>query len=41
MADLKLSATDLSAMIRVSKATITFWRNGTNGATGSNLMELA
>lgn len=41
MTDLKLSATDLSAMIRVSKATITFWRNGTNGATGSNLMELA
>ncbi|MCK9706195.1 LexA family protein [Pseudomonas syringae] len=41
MTDLKLTATDLSAKIGVSKATITFWRNGTNGATGSNLMELA
>lgn len=41
MTELKLSATDLSASIGVSKATITFWRNGTNGATGSNLMALA
>ncbi|QVI69157.1 LexA family protein [Pseudomonas syringae] len=41
MTDLKLSATELSSRIGVSKATITFWRNGTNGATGSNLMELA
>ncbi|TES59214.1 LexA family transcriptional regulator [Pseudomonas syringae pv. tomato] len=41
MTDLKLTATDLSSRIGVSKATITFWRNGTNGATGSNLMELA
>ncbi|MDF7792904.1 LexA family protein [Pseudomonas syringae] len=41
MTEMKLSATDLSARIGVSKATITFWRNGTNGATGSNLMALA
>ncbi|WP_122384349.1 helix-turn-helix domain-containing protein, partial [Pseudomonas amygdali] len=41
MTDLKLTATELSSKIGVSKATITFWRNGTNGATGSNLMELA
>ncbi|WDH25013.1 helix-turn-helix transcriptional regulator [Pseudomonas chlororaphis] len=41
MTDLEMTATDLSSRIGVSKSSITFWRNGTNRATGSNLMELA
>lgn len=41
MTELDMTATNLSSKVGVSKSTITFWRNGTNRATGSNLMELA
>lgn len=41
MRALNLSATDLSKQTGVSKATISFWVNGTNGAKGRNLLALA
>lgn len=41
MKELSLSATDISKATGVSKATISFWVNGTNGAKGKNLLALA
>ena len=41
MKALDLSATDLSKQTGVSKATVSFWVNGTNGAKGKNLLALA
>ena len=41
MKALGLSATDLSKQTGVSKATVSFWVNGTNGAKGKNLLALA
>jgi phage repressor protein C with HTH and peptisase S24 domain len=41
MRELNLSATDISKETGVSKATISFWVNGTNGAKGKNLLALA
>jgi len=41
MKEVDMTATDLSSKIGGSKSSITFWRNGTNKATGSNLMALA
>lgn len=38
---LNLSATDISKLTGVSKATVSFWVNGTNGAKGKNLLALA
>jgi SOS-response transcriptional repressor LexA len=38
---LGLRATDVSERLKVSRATITFWMNGTNGAKGKNLLSLA
>lgn len=38
---LGLRATDISEMTGVSKATVSFWINGTNGAKGKNLTSLA
>lgn len=41
MRELSLSATDISKLTGVSKATVSFWVNGTNGAKGKNLLALA
>jgi phage repressor protein C with HTH and peptisase S24 domain len=41
MRELNLSATDISKEMGVSKATVSFWVNGTNGAKGKNLLALA
>lgn len=41
MRELNLSATELSTMTGVSKATVSFWVSGTNGAKGKNLLALA
>jgi phage repressor protein C with HTH and peptisase S24 domain len=41
MRDLNLSATEISKLTGVSKATVSFWVNGTNGAKGRNLLALA
>lgn len=41
MRQLNLSATDISKLTGVSKATVSFWVNGTNGAKGKNLLALA
>lgn len=41
MRELNLSSTDLSKLAEVSKATVSFWINGTNGAKGKNLLALA
>lgn len=41
MKELNLSATDISKLTGVSKATVSFWVSGTNGAKGKNLMALA
>jgi SOS-response transcriptional repressor LexA len=38
---LGLRATDVSERVKVSRATVTFWMNGTNGAKGKNLLLLA
>ena len=38
---LNLSATDISRLTGVSKATVSFWVSGTNGAKGKNLLALA
>lgn len=41
MADLGLRPTDVSEKTKVSKATVSFWLAGTNGAKGKNLLLLA
>lgn len=41
MRELDISSTDLSKLSGVSKATVSFWINGTNGAKGKNLLALA
>ena len=41
MRELNLSATDISKLTGVSKATVSFWVSGTNGAKGKNLLALA
>ncbi|NMY06364.1 helix-turn-helix domain-containing protein [Pseudomonas sp. WS 5059] len=41
MRALNLSATDISKLTGVSKATVSFWVSGTNGAKGKNLLSLA
>jgi len=41
MKELDLSSTELSKLSGVSKATVSFWINGTNGAKGKNLLALA
>lgn len=41
MRDLNLNATDISKLTGVSKATVSFWVGGTNGAKGKNLLSLA
>lgn len=41
MRELNLNATDLSKQTGVSKATVSFWVSGTNGAKGKNLLALA
>lgn len=41
MRELDLNATDISKMTGVSKATVSFWVGGTNGAKGKNLLALA
>jgi len=41
MKALGLSATDISKLTGVSKATVSFWVSGTNGAKGKNLLALA
>lgn len=41
MRKLNLSATDISKLTGVSKATVSFWVSGTNGAKGKNLLALA
>jgi phage repressor protein C with HTH and peptisase S24 domain len=41
MKELNLSSTDISRLAGVSKATVSFWVNGTNGAKGKNLLALA
>ncbi|WEJ23636.1 helix-turn-helix transcriptional regulator [Pseudomonas sp. SD17-1] len=41
MEALGLRATDLSERTGVSRATVTFWLNGTNGAKGKNLLALS
>jgi phage repressor protein C with HTH and peptisase S24 domain len=41
MKALNLNATDISKMTGVSKATVSFWVSGTNGAKGKNLLALA
>lgn len=41
MKALGLSATDISRLTGVSKATVSFWVSGTNGAKGKNLLALA
>lgn len=41
MRDQGLTATDISKAMGVSKATVSFWVNGTNGAKGANLLALA
>lgn len=41
MRQLNLSATDISKLTGVSKATVSFWVSGTNGAKGKNLLALA
>lgn len=41
MRKLDLNATDISKLTGVSKATVSFWLSGTNGAKGKNLLSLA
>ncbi|GHS80296.1 hypothetical protein PAGU2196_11300 [Pseudomonas sp. PAGU 2196] len=41
MKELNISSTELSKLSGVSKATVSFWINGTNGAKGKNLLALA
>ncbi|WP_282372277.1 S24 family peptidase [Pseudomonas sp. PS02290] len=41
MKALNLNATDISKLTGVSKATVSFWVSGTNGAKGKNLLALA
>lgn len=41
MRELSLTATDISKLTGVSKATVSFWVGGTNGAKGKNLLALA
>jgi SOS-response transcriptional repressor LexA len=41
MDTLGIRATDISERLKVSRATVTFWLNGTNGAKGKNLLSLA
>lgn len=41
MRELNLTATDISKLTGVSKATVSFWVGGTNGAKGKNLLALA
>lgn len=41
MKALSLTATDISKLTGVSKATVSFWVSGTNGAKGKNLLALA
>jgi len=41
MRALNLTATDISKLTGVSKATVSFWVSGTNGAKGKNLLTLA
>lgn len=41
MRELNLTATDISKLTGVSKATVSFWVGGTNGAKGKNLLSLA
>lgn len=41
MRQLNLNATDISKLTGVSKATVSFWVSGTNGAKGKNLLALA
>lgn len=41
MKALSLSATDISKLTGVSKATVSFWVSGTNGAKGKNLLALS
>lgn len=41
MKALSLSATEISKLTGVSKATVSFWVSGTNGAKGKNLLSLA
>lgn len=41
MKALSLNATDISKLTGVSKATVSFWVSGTNGAKGKNLLSLA
>ncbi|MCQ3014847.1 helix-turn-helix domain-containing protein [Pseudomonas tremae] len=41
MKALSLNATDISRLTGVSKATVSFWVSGTNGAKGKNLLALA
>lgn len=41
MKELEISSTELSKLSGVSKATVSFWINGTNGAKGKNLLALA
>lgn len=41
MDTLGLRATDISERLKVSRATVSFWINGTNGAKGKNLLALA
>jgi phage repressor protein C with HTH and peptisase S24 domain/DNA-binding Xre family transcriptional regulator len=41
MRELNLNATDISKLTGVSKATVSFWMGGINGAKGKNLLSLA
>lgn len=41
MTEKGLTATELTRLLGVSKATVSFWVNGTNGAKGKNLLALA
>ncbi len=41
MKELNLSSADLCKLTGVSKGTVSFWINGTNGAKGKNLLALA
>lgn len=41
MDTLGIRATDISERLKVSRATVSFWMNGTNGAKGKNLLALA
>lgn len=41
MVELNIRATDLSDLMEVSKATVSFWLSGTNGVRGIKLMRLS